>query len=478
MNCATADLSPFHFSETEAWQPAHVQHLYRRLGYGATTEEIETALQERPELHVRRMLRDAARRPLPPDPDWLDLDNEALQARGLENFDLYYEQSKQLADEAYAYGVGEKLFTFWHSHFAVKYESHACANHHYRYFKVLREHTFGNLREFVKQITMTPAMLFFLNGFQNNQYEPNENYARELFELFTLGVDNGYTQEDITEAARALTGFNGWTSYCGPIERTSWGFDSGRKTIMGKTAGFNAVTLIDHLFEVRATEISTFICGKLYRRFINTEIDTEIVAGLAKTLRDNNFELFPLYQQLFSSAHFFEESHMGGLIKDPMEVMIGFLRQGRFGDFKDRLGWGVWAMGNMGMYLGEPPDVSGWPGDRAWIDSNRLTVRWEFIDGFAWAVFNEDQQTYIDWAKRLTGNSRDPEVIARTITDFFIPRGLLTEDAYDLATDVLKWDVAENYYESRQWSLDWPSASWQIVVLLRHLGRLPEFQLT
>ena len=478
MNCATADLSPFRHSTTEAWRAEHVQHLYRRLSYGATQEEITTALGESPGLHVRKLLREAARRPLPPDPYWVELDHEALRAEGLRNFDLYYEQLKQLADDAYTHGVAEKLFVFWHSHFAVKYESHACANHHYRYFKIIRQFTFGNLKEFVKQITATPAMLFFLNGFQNTQYEPNENYARELFELFTLGVDNGYTQEDITEAARALTGFNQWTSYCGPVKWASWGHDRAPKTIMGRTANFNADSLIDHLFEARPVEISEFICGKLYRHFVNTEADPAVVSALAQTLRDNNFELFAVYGQLFSSAHFFETSHIGGLIKDPMDVMIGFLRQGRFGDFKDRLGWGVWAMGNMGMLLGEPPDVSGWPGDRAWIDSNRLTVRWEFIDGFAWAVFNENRRTYVDWAKKLTGNSRDPQIIARTITDFFIPRGLLTEDAYDLATDVLKWDVAENYYEARQWSLDWDSASWQIVVLLRHLGRLPEFQLT
>ena len=455
-----------------------VQHLYRRLGYGATLSDIDQALGQSPETTVNQLLDQAAARALPEPPDWAAWDHDQFLAADKAPFEAFEEYMTAFVDQSIAHGIREKLTLFWHDHFVTKYEAHSCPGYHHQYWTVLTENAFGNFRRFVLEITRTPAMLFFLNGFENRRGSPNENYARELFELFTLGENNGYTQTDISEASRALTGWNQWTSYCGEVKWADWGFDDSTKTIFGRSGNFNDDGLIQLLFEERGQEIAYFICKKLYLAYVNPTVDEQIVSALATTFLAEDFELLPVYRQLFGSAHFFDAAHFGVRIKTPLEMMAFFLREGAFGDFENRRKWGVYGIAALGQYLGEPPDVAGWPGGRAWIDSNRLTLRWEFMDGFTWAVHNHDQRTYPEWVKQLTANSKDPSVITRTVVDFIVPRGLSSGSAYATATTVFRWEVPANYYDSGQWSLDWESASWQITLLLRHISRLPEFHLT
>ena len=477
MNCATTGLEPYVPTADLPWDAARVQHLYRRTGFGASPDEVATALSLRPGELCDTLLDGAVEQAPPAPPEWAQYTHEQLTAAGIEQFEAYLSDMQAFADRSLEHGVREKLALFWHNHFVTRYESHSCPSYHHQYFRLLEEHAFGDLRAFVKDITRTPAMLFFLNGFDNRRGNPNENYARELFELFTLGENNGYTQQDITEASRALTGNNGWTSYCGQVEWADWGHDGGDKTVFGQTGNYDSDGLIDLLFAQRGEEIARFICGKLYRFYVNPTEDERVVTELARTFLAADFTILPVLRQLFTSAHFYDPANVGVLVKSPLELVNLFLRQGDFGDFENRRAWGFWGMANMGQQLGEPPDVAGWPGNRSWIDANRVTLRWELIDGFAWAVHDHDEKTLPAWARSLTGESKEPEIIARGIIDFILPRGLADEAAYELAISVFKWDVPVNYYASGRWSLDWGSASWQIVVLLRHLGRLPEYQL-
>lgn len=478
MNCATLGLEPYVPSVDHPWDVSMVQHLYRRAGFGATPEEINQALLDGPALTVDLLLNGAATRDQREPPEWAEWDFAAFEAAEVEVFDAHVRWQYGYLEESLQFGIREKLSLFWQNHFVALYESHSCASYHYQYLKVINDDAFGDFRQLCKDITKTPAMLFFLNGFENTKDNPNENYARELFELFTLGEDNGYTQEDIIEASRALTGWNGWTSYCGPVTWADWGFDDTPKTVFGVTGNFNYETLIDMLFEERGPMIAQFICEKLYRFYVNKNIDEDVVNGMAATFQNSGFQILPVLEELFASAHFFESTNVGVLVKSPMELLISFIRQGAFGEFDEWTNWGYWGMANMGQFLGQPPDVAGWKGDRAWIDSNRLTLRWEFIDGFSWGVHNASEATYPDFAKALTEESNSPEIIARAIVDHFVPRGLVSEDAYATATDVLKWDVPSNYYDTGEWNLNWGSASWQVTVLLRHIGRMPEFQLS
>ena len=476
-NCATTGLEPYVPSAAAPWDRARAQHLLRRISFGGRPAEIERALADGPAATVDRLLSDASTRPDHDAPEWARWDYDTFMANNRDVFGTYVEWNQVFMQDALDHGVREKLVLFWMNHFVAKYESYSCPSYYYQWMKVCTDHAFGEFRVFVRDITKTPAMLFFLNGFENTRDNPNENYARELFELFTMGENNGYTQEDIVEASRALTGWNGWTTYCGGVNWAPWGFDSGNKTVFGRTAPFNYGSLINMMFEERATEISVFICGKLYQYYVNPTIDEAIVDGLAATFRDNDFQILAVLRQLFASAHFFDAAHYGAQIKAPTEVLINFLREGDFEVFPEWKDWGFWSMANMGQYLGEPPDVSGWKGNRSWIDSNRLTLRWEAMDGFTWGVHNQNAETFPAFARALTDDSNQVDEVARAIVDYFIPRGLNTPEAYDLATDVLKWDVPANYYVDGTWSLYYPSVSWQITLLLRHLSRLPEFQL-
>ncbi|PHI18789.1 hypothetical protein CEQ90_16170 [Lewinellaceae bacterium SD302] len=478
-NCATGTLETFVPSAENPWDKAKVQHFYRRFGFGASPEQLETAFDFTPEQLVNYAFEQAFDAPLVDPPEYAYWTYQDFVDNGFEEiFPFYPEWMQNLMQRAIDNGPRERLTLFWHDHFATQYETYGCPSLLYQYFNILETHAVGDFKQLVTDVGITPAMLFFLNGFENTQFSPNENYARELFELFTLGADNNYTQQDIVEASRALTGYNGWTEYCGPVEFLEWGFDAGEKTIFGQTGNWTYEDLIDILFEQRSTEISEFICGKLYRYYVNPEVNEEIVSQLAQVFRDNNFTIEPVLRVLLASEHFFDEANMGVRIKSPMDIMLTFQRETGYGDFENRLEWMFWASAQLGEQLAEPPNVAGWTGDRSWIDSSRLTGRWEIMDGLTYTWAQAEQQLLVDLAKDLTDNSNSPEVITQAIVDHFVTTGLFGANAYETATDVLKWDIPQNYYDTGAWNLDWDQAPIQLFLLMQHIFRTPEFQLS
>ncbi|MEL6142641.1 MAG: DUF1800 domain-containing protein [Bacteroidota bacterium] len=478
LNCATGTLSPYVPSAERPWNLDRVRHLYRRVGFGATPDELDVALELSPADLVNQLLDNAFNAPLVEEPEWAYWDYDTFVANGIdETFPVYVEWMKGFMQRGMENGPRERLTIFWHNHFVTKYETYSCPSLMFQYHRILEGGGFGDFKQLVYDIGITPAMLFFLNGFENTQFSPNENYARELFELFTLGEDNGYTQQDIVEASRALTGYNGWTTYCGPVEFAQWGLDTGEKTIFGRTGNFGYGELIDVLFEERGTLIAEFICRKLYMYYVNLEVDEGIVAAMAQTFLANNFQVGIVLRELFLSEHFFDEANMAVLVKSPLDMLMSMHREGGFGDFENRLEWMFWAAAQLGMQLMEPPDVAGWTGDRSWIDSSRLTNRWQTIDGFSWSYQNEDPDVLVRLARRLTNDSNDTEVIAQAMVDHFVMRGLVGDNAYETARDVLRWDIPITYYETGAWNLDWESAPYQLLLLVQHIARHPEFQL-
>lgn len=478
-NCATGTLAPFVPSAEQPWDKKRVQHLYRRVGFGASPEQLDTAFDFSPPDLANYILDQAFNAPLVDAPEWAYWTYQDFVNNGFEEiFPFSIEWMQNLLQRAVDNGPRERLTLFWHDHFSTQYEAYGCPSLLYQYFNVLETHAFGDFKQFVHDVGLTPAMLFFLNGFENSQFSPNENYARELFELFTMGENNGYTEADIDNAARALTGNNGWTEYCGPVEFVEWGFDAGIKTIFGQTGNWNYEDLINITFEQRATQISQFICGKLYKYYVNPEIDANIVAGMAQTFLANDFNIEPVLRQLFASEHFFHEANIGVRIKSPWDLMVTFQRETGFGDFENRLVWMYWGAAQLGEQVAEPPSVAGWPADRTWINSSRLTGRWEIMDGltYTWAV--SEPTLLVDLAKELTDNSNSPEVITMALVDHFISNGLYGDIAYENATEVLKWDIPQNYYDNGTWNLDWDQAPYQVFLLMQHIFRSPEFQLS
>jgi len=478
LNCDTGTIAPYVPSVDMPWDKKRVMHLYRRMTFGGLKpEQIEGALVQDPGELVDSLIDAAIALPLPEQPEWAfwtindytDLDNQPFQQ--IQSWILKW------LNDMLANGFRDKLSLFWHNHFVTRLDTYGCPSYMYQYHKLLQQFALGNFKDFVKEIGKTPAMLVFLNGLQNSNFEPNENYGRELYELFTLGRDNGYTQTDVEQTARALTGWVGHVVDCGPIGFVPTFHDDGEKTIFGQTGNWGYDDVHDLLFEQRGALVAQHICKKIYRHFVNPVVNQDIVNELAATFQNNNFDLAPVYRQLFKSEHFFNDNIIGSIVKNPLETMFTFILETGL-PFNDDM---LEVMGYFSTILGQdlfnPVDVAGWQEDHDWVNSNTLTGRWQATDFYLGTLFDNQESVFQQFGLSLVGESIDPYHVTQMIVDHFIPNGLQTQQAYDQATIIFKWEVPQNYYENGIWNMHFDTVPVQVVLLLQHISRLPEFQL-
>jgi len=260
----------------------------------------------------------------------------------------------------------EKMTLFWHGHFPIRtiFPSQAV-----RYLNTLRKHGLGNFRDLVLAIARDPAMIQYLNNQQNVKGKPNENFARELLELFTIGRGN-YTEQDIKEAARAFTG---WSSnpLTGKFRFRKRKHDYGSKTFMGQTGDFDGGDIIDIVLEKKET--AHFITKKIYRFFVNERIDEAVINRLANEFYTSNYDIGKLMRRIFTSDFFYEKKNRGNRIKSPVELVAGLKRTlgAKFDDPKATF----LIQRALGQKLFNPPNVAGWPGGKAWIDNASLLLR-------------------------------------------------------------------------------------------------------
>ncbi len=477
MPCNSGTLATYIPTTQNPWNKNRVQHFYRRLGFGATDANIASALALTPSTFVENKINDVINLGVSTPTSWesmtygeyTDPDNEIP----LQHQELFINFEHDMISQS----LRGRFTLFWSNHFVTRLEDYWCPSWMHNYYKTLQQYAFGNFKEFVRAIGVTPAMIVFLNSYENTATSPNENYARELYELFTLGVNNNYTQTDIVETAKALTGYTGYTEYCAPITFNSNDFDTGSKTIFGQTGNWGYDDVIDILFQERASEIANYICGKLYAYFISPEIDTAIVSQLAITFITNNFELTPVYKQLFKSEHFFDNEAIGVAIKSPYDMFNAFVNESISNIDDDFLLNIIWYNGEIGQEMFGPIDVAGWQGNHDWINSSTLVGRWQLIEWYLWRIWDTNREALRTFAVSLAGTSTDPFEIAKIIVDHLLPNGLQTLADYVIARDVLKDQVPQNYYDNNLWNLQWDSAPYQVLVLLFHISKLPEFQL-
>ena len=477
-DCLTGTLAPYQPSAQQPWDRRRAAHLYRRLGLGAAPAVLDAALQKSPGSLVDQLISQALTAPLQPAPVWANwtLDDYPNTDIAIEQIQIWRED---WAKSMLVTGLRERMALFWHNHFVTKITTYNCPSWMFRYHRLLQQHALGNFKDMTIAMGKTPAMLVYLNGVQSTRVQPNENYARELYELFTLGRDNGYTQNDIKETARALTGWNQVTVLCGDINFLNLGFDPGSKTIFGQTGNWGYDDVHRILFEQRSNQIAENICRKIYRHFVSPDVPEEIVQGLAATFKANNFAIAPVLRQLFKSEHFFEDSVIGVQVKSPLELFLGLLKDGDFSLQREDL-WRalVFISGELGQQLLDPVDVAGWPGNRQWVNSNSLTGRWNALRLLIYTIYQEQPEQYRQLAKSLAGTRiSDADLISRAIADHFIPMGLQSEEEYSRAALVFKGQIPANYFEDGSWSLEWDIAPAQVALLIDHLIRKPEFQL-
>ncbi len=477
-NCATGTLAPYAPSAAKPWDKRRVMHLYRRLGFGASPPEIQQGLAMDPGTLVDTLLNTARNQPPSAEPEWAYWDIDKYDDFNRQRMDQFISWVTGWVDQMAGQGIREKFTLFWHNHFVTRFEVYQCPSHLYQYHRLLQEQAFGNFKNFVYEIGKTPAMLVFLNGVQNTRLQPNENYARELYELFTLGRDNGYTQDDIVETARALTGWNGFTKFCAPIGYAPALHDPGEKTIFGRTGNWNYEDVHRLLFEERGELVAEYICSKLYRHFVHPEPDENIIAGLATTFLENDFEVAPVLRQLFRSEHFFDDYVVSAVVQSPVDRFISFVREGGVPTNDALIEALTFQTYQQGQQLFNPVDVAGWPGNRNWINSNTLTGRWQTLRYYAFYLFENTPDSLTSLAVQLAGEeATDPAFVTQMIVDHFLPNGLQRPEDYERATDVFKFEIPQNYFDEGLWNLRWETVPTQVALLLDHIIRLPEFQL-
>jgi len=487
MSCATGTIAPYVPSVTVPWNRQRIAHLYRRVGFGATNAQILAALPMSPSALVDQIINQATALPLSAPPTWYDWTRAPIDDYTDYDNQIYEHRdiwTRQWVNDMITYGFREKMSLFWHNHFVTQWGAYGCSAYMYLYHKLLQEYALGNFKEFVHQIGITPAMLMFLNGNQSEVGAPNENYARELMELFTMGQNNGYTEEDITEMARALTGWVCSNETCEPSSFVPERFDNTDKTIFGQTGNWGntassatPTNVVNLIFNYRQDQTATYICTKLCKFFITPDPDPDIVNALATTFKNNNFELAPVLRQLFKSEYFFDDAHIGVLIKSPIEMLNGIVYSLQMEYTNDTLGaLAYWAY-ELGQELWTPVNVAGWPGYRTWINENYLTKRWRYASYTLWGANENTEATWVLLAKNLSGNSNNAAVVTQSIVDFLLPKGLLNATEYESATTVFKASIPENYFQEGLWNLDWDTVPYQMMLLLQHLVKQPVFQL-
>lgn len=422
---------------TGAWTYTDAAHLLRRTTFGAKKSDVMTLLTKSP-LQAVDMLLASPPGNTPPAPinyvgDGADWTTTEYNSDQINNQRLTFLQTWFFsAMVSQPISISEKMTLFWMNHFSCGANAVKDSRYMFKQNEMLRMNALGNFRTLVKNITLDPAMLRYLNGTSNKKSAPNENYARELQELFTIGKGpeispgnyTNYTESDIKAAAKVLTG---WSDDAGNIfyKFSNADHDSSNKqfssaynntVIQGRTGQTGATQEIDDLITMILDQQATakYIVSKIYRWFVSTEIsewiDTNIITPLADSLKQNNYEIKPVLSQLFKSAHFFDQAFRGAMVKSPIDLGVGILRSVTIDSWRDypsapselveflpvntnSLHWSFRpyrrTLATMQQDLFNPPNVAGLPAyyqtpqfDQIWINADTLQKRIKLIDDF------------------------------------------------------------------------------------------------
>jgi uncharacterized protein (DUF1800 family) len=259
----------------------------------------------------------------------------------------------------------EKMSLFWHGHFASR---NVNIFFQQQLLDVIRTNALGSFRDLLHEVSKSASMLNFLNAQQNKKDHPNENFAREVMELFTLGRGN-YTENDIKEAARAFTG---WSSTMkGDFVFRKGQHDDGTKTVLGKTGNFQGDDVLDILLQQKQT--AKYISQKIYKYFVNENVDKEKLDWLADRFYKSDYNISKLMEDIFTSDWFYDPKNIGVRIKSPVELVAGMQRILPMKLENEEALLLIQRL--LGQVLFYPPNVAGWPGGKSWIDSSTLMVR-------------------------------------------------------------------------------------------------------
>ena len=462
---------------------AESSHLLRRTTIGPTIEEINDISALNISNAVDYILREI---PEPPTPgDWVDdpfpSDYSDYNQEQRDSLNAAYQSynidlNAWWLDQMYynSSSIKEQMTLFWHDHFATSIETVKYPPAMYHQNRVLRENALGNFKDLVILMTFDPAMMVWLDNRENRVGAINENFSRELLELFTMGEGN-YTQQDVMEAARGLTWYqtDGLNTYFNPNR-----FDDGVKTFLGQTGNFDSYDIIEIIFD--QPETAYFISEKLYKWFVYENPNEVIVEQLSQILVENNYEIKPVLSVLLNSEHFYDQNFRGSKYKNPITHSVGSLKQ-LYIDIDQT----VYAQNNSytfheiltyvqnlgGQLIFYPPDVSGWPGYRNWINSftlpnRKLFTNYLFDDTFIVTL------DLISLAERIPDGLSDPNALLDYLYVYFYsiePSELTKQNLMDellAGADPFEWHLI--YYDG---------AVERLNTVVQRMMRLSEYQL-
>jgi len=516
------------------WTVNEIQHLLKRVMFGSAKSDINYFKSKTVSQAVDELINPTAPLPSPPVNDynsntvsdpavpagqtWINspTNDGTINSLRRQSFKKWWTGVLINQDRS----IREKITLFWANHFGTETNDIGNAHWMYGHHALLRQNALANFKQLIKAVTIDAGMLRYLNGYLNTASVPDENYARELQELFTVGKDviPHYTEDDVKKAAKILTGWriNGtnFTPYFDPSrhDSTSKQFSTfyNGTTIAGRTgtAGANETDdLINMIFT--KSEVASFICRKLYRWFVYYKIDgsteANVIQPLAAIFRSNNYDIKPVLTALFKSEHFFDVLNQGCIIKSPADHVIGCLRE--FGvvfpntttEYADA--YGMWNyirgwMQSMTQDLGDPPGVSGWPAyyqaplfHEIWINSDTLPKRNRFTDTMITNGYTRNgKKIIIDavaFAKTLSNPSDPNALLDETLNLIFrVPLSVSTKQ--NIKQQILLSNQTQDHYWSDAWNqyIANPSqTNYNIVnnrlkTLVQYLMSLAEYQLS
>lgn len=427
------------------WSITEAAHLLNRAAFGGPPEQIRALHAMGPEAAVDKILsgEKTARDPMPP-PEWA---SEEAYAREVEEFMTMRREAgvaarpgrpnpanagpeeqraremkrqklqKFLRERSREQGVemgrwwfrrmaagphpaAEKMALFWHGHFATSMEKVRVAWFMFKQNQLFRDHALGDFGALTKAITRDPAMMIYLDLQQSRKERPNENFAREVMELFTLGEGN-YSESDIREAARAFTGYR-LERDSGKVHFVGRQHDNGEKKFHGRTGNFGADEIVDILLEQPAC--ATFIARKIWRYMVNDAPRDEQVEAFAAVLREEKFHIGRSLRRLFLSEDFYRRENIRAVIKSPAVFLAQMCRHFSMSALPEMLVLG--GMREMGQTLFLPPNVAGWPGGAAWINTNTLFARYNIAGAIARGGDPDYTITGLGNGKQLDGKTK------------------------------------------------------------------------
>jgi hypothetical protein len=307
-----------------------------------------------------------------------------LRATMLETRRLGYWWANRMLQTSHP--VEQKMALMWHGHFATHENKVRDYRKMMQQIDLFERYGTGNIRELTVQIARNPAMLYFLDAQYNVKGAPNENFAREVMELFTMGVGN-YSEKDVREAARAFTGwyFDDLTFKVDPAKH-----DDGVKTFLGRTGQFDGVEAVKIMFEQPVT--AEYLAGTIYRFLVRDELSSDLRTKLGAVLRSHDYEVKPLLAVIFSSRDFYSQASYGGHIKGPVEHLVAMMKQLEVDELPGVPDFNQSTI-SMGQHLLNPPSVAGWAGGKAWITPGLLIAR----GNVAREVLVPDMTGFEDW---------------------------------------------------------------------------------